>query len=118
MVQLSMSSDEFGRLICSIGDGKSNAVVTAADLEEAASGLSAGLAALEDGGAGECRWPEGVGEYRWVFRRVDDQVRLAVLWSTGTMTGWEHVFWGETAYPDFLTAMRREVARVTAPASA
>jgi hypothetical protein len=44
---------------------------------------------------GECFWKEGGGEYRWVFRRDGESVRVAVLWSAGVMTGWEHVFWAE-----------------------
>ena len=113
-----MSADEFGRLICTVGDDNSEAVVTAAELEPAVAGLTAALLSLESGGTGECYWPEGVGEHRWVFRRVDDQVRVAALWSTGTMTGWEHVFWGEAGYVEFLATARQEITRILAAANA
>ncbi len=113
-----MSADEFGRLICTINDEKIEAVVTAGDLDAAATAFAAAIAALEAEGLGECYWLEGVGEYRWVFRRVDDQVRIAALWSTGTMTGWEHVFWGESDYVEFLASVRQEITRVSTAASA
>ncbi len=107
---LSIQTDEFGRMICAIS-GKTEATVTCADFEEAAAGLQNALDQTAATGLGECYWPEGVGEYRWVFRRVDSNIRVAVLWSEGTMTGWEHVFWGEEPLDAFLQQATAELAR-------
>ena len=105
-MRLTIRSDDFGRMICAIASGESEAVVTSAEFSDAAAALSKAIDELESGGTSECYWPEGVGEYRWVFRRVEDRVRIVVLWSTGTMTGWEHVFWAETGYDPFVAQIR------------
>ena len=105
-------------MICSVSEGATEAVVTCASLDDASTSLQNALDQLAATGMGECYWPEGVGEYRWVFRRVNDKVRVAVLWSGGTITGWEHVFWGETDLERFVAEARGELARVAAAAEA
>ena len=94
-VVASFQADEFGRLTCNLSDGKSHAVVTASDLRQAAAGLANAISNCTRNGLAECFWYEAGGDYRWVLRRCGDAVRLAVLWSSGTLTGWEHVFWTE-----------------------
>ena len=44
-------------------------------------------------GYGECFWPgvEG-GQYWWMFRRDAETLEVAVMWSRGGASGWEHVF--------------------------
>jgi hypothetical protein len=87
-------------------------VVTASDRPQAIAGLSAAIDTLERNGIAECYWHEGGGEYRWVFRRDLSRVRVAVLWSAGTLTGWEHVFWSECDLNLFLALVRRELHHV------
>lgn len=111
-VEFSFSTDPFGRLTCDVSNGPETAVVTASDLPRAIGDLSAALSALERNGIAECYWPEGAGEYRWVFRRDTDRVRLAILWSTGTVTGWEHVFWSECDLNLLVNLLRREMDHV------
>ena len=53
----------------------------------------------------EVWWQETAGEYRWVFRRIDNAVRVAVMWSVGTVTGWEHVFWVECPLIELLESV-------------
>jgi hypothetical protein len=69
---------------------------------ELADAVSSALA----GGVGECFWEEACGGYRWVFRREQDRMRVAILWSSGTVTGWEHVFWSDCEVGTFEGAFR------------
>lgn len=105
-MQVALCTDQFGRLTCDLADDRTAAVVTASDTEQAKAGLIAALDKLRDTGVAECYWHESMGEYRWVFRRDGDAVRVAVLWSTGTLTGWEHVFWTECEASAFDRAVR------------
>lgn len=34
-------------------------------------------------------------EYRWLFRREGDTMRISILSALGTLTGWGHLFWAE-----------------------
>jgi hypothetical protein len=113
-VEFSFSTDQFGRLTCDVSNGPETAVVTASDRLRAITDLSTAIDALERNGIGECYWPEAAGEYRWVFRRIGERVRLAILWSTGTMTGWEHVFWVESHLELMINLLRTEMDNVPA----
>ena len=108
-MQISLGADQLGRLVCAIAEGSEGATVTASDLPEAAAGLLAAIETVKTSGMSECYWHEGGGEYRWVFRRMDDDVRIAVLWSAGTLTGWEHVFWAETNLAEFDRIVHEEI---------
>lgn len=101
-----MCTDEFGRLTCDLTDGQTAAVVTASDTEQAKAGLIAALEKVRQTGISECYWHESMGEYRWVFRGQGDTLRIAVMWSAGTVTGWEHVFWTECNLHEFDQAVR------------
>ena len=57
----------------------------------------------------ECFWHEAVGDYRWLFRREGSTMRVAILWSIGTLTGWEHRFWAECDAEDFRDTMRAAI---------
>jgi hypothetical protein len=111
---LAIETDDFGRMICSVTDGSQSAVVTAAAFVKASSDLWDALDQLEARGLGECYWAESTGEYRWVFRRNGENVRLAVMWSIGTMTGWEDVFWAEWPANGFLAQVREELLKTRA----
>jgi hypothetical protein len=60
-------------------------------------------------GQGECFWHEAAGDYRWLFRSEGDRMRVVVLWSIGTMTGWEHRFWVECGAAEFRDAMQSAI---------
>jgi hypothetical protein len=113
-VEFSFSTDQFGRLTCDVSNGPESAVVTASDRSRAIADLSASIDALEQNGIGECYWLEAAGEYRWVFRRIGQRVRLAILWSAGTVTGWQHVFWTESDLEFIVQLLRREMDSVPA----
>ena len=89
---LQLEIDHYGRLIASLSEGAKSATATASDPIEAAADLAGALDAVQQSGLGESYWLESQGEYRWLFRRSGDRVRIVVLWSAGVVTGWEHVF--------------------------
>jgi hypothetical protein len=114
---LSITTDEAGRYLCDLADVRDHATVTASNVPEAGADLLAALEDARDSGLGESLWAEQGGDYRWMFRRVGDQLTVVVLWSSGTITGWQHVFRGECGFDAFVTQAREAVGRV-APASA
>ena len=87
-MRLTLGTDDFGRMVCTAQHDGSEAVITASDAGGAVEALSKAVEALAESGLSECYWPAETGDYRWVFRRVGDVVRIAILWSTGTLTGW------------------------------
>jgi hypothetical protein len=111
---LAIETDDFGRMICSLIEGPKTALVTAAAFAKASSDLWDALDQVEPRGLGECYWAENTGEYRCVFRRTGENIRVAVMWSIGTMTGWEHVFWAECEAGGFLAQAREELLKTRA----
>ncbi len=87
-----MERDAAGHLACTLVDRETTATLLAPDPAAAAEELEAALADARDGGYGECVWQLTDGEYRWLFRRREDRTEVVVLWSSGTLTGWQHVF--------------------------
>lgn len=116
-MHLSLDTDEFGRLTCELTDGPTHAVITASNMPDAAVGLRTAVERVATGGRSECFWCEAAGEYRWVFRLAGETLTIAVMWSTGTLTGWEHAFWTECNYTAFAEKLYAELDRVgvTAP---
>jgi hypothetical protein len=109
----SASRDRIGHLVCHLTDERSTETVTASNPEAAAHLLAALDDAIRDG-CGECYWAEGGGEYRWMFRREASTLRIVVLWSTGTFTGWEHVFYAECPVIEFEQRVAVEFAKIEA----
>lgn len=91
-MDLMLQIDGKGHLVCTLVDGADTATVVAADPADAAQDLEAALADARESGYGECVWPLTDGEYKWMFRRESGRLEVVVLWSSGTLTGWEHVF--------------------------
>lgn len=100
---------EPAHLVCSLTDRDESATVTASNLG-AADELLAALADARDSGYGECLWEEQAGQYRWMLRRDGERLTVVVLWSTGTVTGWQHVFRSEDDFEAFASSVRRELA--------
>jgi hypothetical protein len=112
-MRLALATDDFGRMVCTAQHDGSEAVITASDAGRAAGALSKAVEQLAESGVSECYWPAETGDYRWVFRRVGAVVRVAILWSTGTLTGWEHVFWAECDIDEFLLPAREQLSAVS-----
>jgi hypothetical protein len=111
--------DEFDRLMCELRDSTTHALVTASDRVQAEQGLLEAVRGVRASGNGECFWNEAAGQYRWVLRQFEEgMLRIAVMWSTGTVTGWEHAFWAETPMAPFCDAVEAGLADITSRESA
>ncbi len=110
-MRFSLGRDDFGRLECVLGDEQEQHSVFGADPESALADLSAALDDLETSGAGECVWLVSSGEYRWVFRREGERVRLAVMFLHSVAVGYQHVYWGEHPLREVLDGCRAEIRR-------
>lgn len=108
-MRFSLRMDDFGRLECVLGDGQEEHSVYGADPEAALADLSAALDDLEISGMGECVWLISSGEYRWVFRREGERVRLAVMFMHSVAIGYQHVYWGEHPLREVLETIRNEI---------
>jgi len=110
-MRISLRVDELDRLICTVEDGTAPVTVTASD-PDAGAHLVAAIEEAAGGGVGDCFWEEGGGEYRWMLRREGDKLRLVVLWSSGTLTGWDTVLWRECDFEEFRRQVKAETARL------
>ena len=112
---LSITTDEAGRYLCELADGpraRDRDRVQRARCRRRPAGRRSRTPGTP-GSASRC-WVEQGGEYRWMFRRVDDRLTVVVLWSSGTITGWQHVFRGECGFEAFVAQAREAVGRVAA----
>lgn len=100
-------------MACSIADQRHDANFVAPVAAEAIDDLSSAIDGLEKTGHGEAFWHQATGEYRWLFRREgdSDRVRICVLRSIGTLTGWENVFWSEDDVAPLVSTVRSEIDR-------
>lgn len=110
---LDLQLDELGRVIASLSRGPAKATVTSSTAAEAIADLAAAFDDTLRDGCGECYWPEGGGDYRWLFRRNGPIVSVVILWCANPVTGWEHVFWAETDWDSFQSTLRGAIARQT-----
>ncbi len=101
--------DERGCLACSIG----GTVIAVHEPALALEALSEALDRVERDGLGECCWEQPTGNYRWVFRMNEARANVALIWSAGVVTGWEHVWWGEVDWAEFVREARAQIAVAT-----
>jgi hypothetical protein len=109
-MDLSMRRDVSGGLLCTLNDGEAEVMVTASAAFEAAHDLAAALDESTTEPFAECLWLVPGGEYRWMFRRQGERLTVVVLWSAGTVPGWQHVFRAECDAAWFTDRTRRELA--------
>ncbi|MBI5282855.1 MAG: hypothetical protein HY858_14315 [Candidatus Solibacter usitatus] len=114
-MHISLTLDEHQNLVSRLADDQTTTTASAADAPEALRGLSEALDDLEENGFGECFWSQSSGDYRWVFRRSEERVRLAVLWCASVAVGFQHVYWGEAEMRPWVAALRAEIASVQIP---
>ena len=105
-MQVTLKGDCFGRVVGTIEHNGAQATVTCSDPRSAITDLRLALESAVTDEVGECFWREATGEYRWLFRREGGKMRIVILWSNGTLTGWEHRFWAECDASDFHSTMR------------
>jgi len=109
-MEISLERDPAHRLICELTEGTSTATVTASDVPEAGEALMAALEDARDAGYGECLWREQGGDYRWMFRLGNGRLTVVVLWSSGVITGWQHVFRSECELDWLVDRVRADLA--------
>jgi hypothetical protein len=104
-VQITLQGDSFGRVVATIAHDGAQATVSGSDLSSAMTDLQEAVESAVNYGQGECFWHEAVGDYRWLFRRDGTRMRVVILRSTGTLTGWECAFWSECDAEEFRDVM-------------
>lgn len=109
-MEITITTDEAGHFACTLDDGVARALVTAANTPAAGEDLLAALDDARDNGLGECLWEVPGGEYRWMFRRNGARLTVAVMWSAGVITGWQHVFRTDCDVEPFIERVQAEVA--------
>ena len=110
MMRITMSRDAFGRIACTIDDAGNHAVVTGADAVNASLELLAAVQDADDLEYGDCLWQEAAGDFKWMLRRNGETLTVAVMWSSGVVTGWQHVIRGDTSFADFADQVRGQLA--------
>ena len=100
-MDFSLTIDDAGRFVARLSDQDTTAIVTSSSAVDDA----------RDTGYGECLWEEQGGDYRWMFRLTGERLIVVALWSTGTLTGWEHVFRGECDPAWFADRVRDALAQ-------
>ena len=111
-MNISMTRDSFGRVVCTIRDSGNEAVVTASDAVNASLELLAAIQDAEESEYGECLWQEASGGYKWMLRRRDRTLTVALMWSSGTLTGWSHVLRADTYVDTFAEQVRTALAQL------
>jgi hypothetical protein len=111
-MDISLTTDHPGRLVATLTEGPEEAVVTAAHRTAASTSLLEALEATREDGYAECYWFEQAGQYWWLFRREDTRLEVAVLWSSGTVTGWQHVFRAADEFSYFMERVQDELAEL------
>lgn len=107
-----LALDAAGHLVCTLVDRDATATILVPNALDAARDLEAALADARDGGYGECVWQLTDGEYKWLFRRAGDRTEVVVLWSSGTLTGWQHTFRSEAGAADLDQRVAAEIQRL------
>ena len=109
-MDISLATEHPGRLIATLREGQDEAMVTAAHRTAAATSLIDALEAAREDGYAECYWHEQNGQYWWLFRREGARLEVAVLWSSGTVTGWQHVFRAADEFSYFVERVQDELS--------
>ena len=109
-VQATLRSDTVGRVVATIAHNGAQATVTASGHEAALRDLEEAVQSAFTHGQGECFWNEAMVVYRWLFRREGNVMRVVIIQSAGTLTGWEHCLWVECDPEEFREAMLSGIA--------
>ena len=114
-MHFTLSGDSSGRAVGTISHNGVQATVTGWDHASAVEDLRLAVESAISHEYGECFWHEAFGEYRWLFRRAGARMRVVILQSSGTLTGWEDCFWAECDADEFRNGMRPALEAFDAP---
>jgi hypothetical protein len=92
-VDFRLALEPHDQLIVHLRDGAVETTVEVAPSHAGIDSLSRGLTQGLEHGYGECFSPApGGGQYWWIFSRRDESLEVAVMWTRGGASLWEHVF--------------------------
>jgi hypothetical protein len=111
-IEFSLDIDDLGRLVSTLASPAGAALITGLNVKEAARDLEQAIESARGAGYGECVWQELDRDYRWMFRRRNERVTVAVMSCTGTATGWQYVFSAECDTESLAEQMRAELERL------
>ena len=100
-----------GRIIGHLREGAIETTVTSANSSAAATALMRALQQAKAEGDSQCFWHEPTGQYWWMFRLDGALLEVVVLWSSGTVTGWQHVFRAANEVDHLFNRVRDELAK-------
>ena len=99
------------RIVATLREGTvETATVSAWHAERAALALVTAIDLAAREGYGECFWPEPNGQYWWLYKREERRLALAILWSSGPETGWQHVCRAADEVEYFVERVKDELA--------
>jgi hypothetical protein len=108
-MNLRLEPADGGRLLGFLSDEDGEHVISSSAREEALADLNGALDDLQSLGSGECYWSDEASAYRWLLRRENGRVRLAVLRLTGVVPGYQHVAYTEDDDAVILSTIRNAI---------
>ena len=112
-MDLTLSVEHRDELTVRLRDGRDEATVTISPVGAASLSLSRALDDAMSAGYGECFWPgQPGGQYWWIFKRVDATLEVALMWTRGGASLWEHVFRATDAVSWIRERWQSELGRI------
>ena len=91
-MHISFERPDDRRIVAKMREGSVETEVSSWQPEQSARDLMAAFDHAAAEGYGECFWPEPTGQYWWMLKRVDRRLEIAVMFSAGGASGWQHTF--------------------------
>lgn len=95
-----------GRLLCRVEDADGTHLIASSESAPAQAELIAAIEDLETGISSECYWRDDACDYRWLFRKEGERLKLAILRITGVCPGYQHVAWAEEDASELIFRLR------------
>jgi hypothetical protein len=111
-MNFAFEADPAGRLLCRLEDADGPHLISSAGAAPAQAELIAALEDLESSASAECYWQDDACDYRWVFKREGEHLKLAILRLTGVCPGYQHVAWTEEPASALLSTLRTALSNV------
>jgi hypothetical protein len=92
-MNLHLALDAPDLLTVLLQEGTEHATVSVSPARAGVESLVRAFDAALAGGYGDCFWPgRPGGQYWWIFKREAETMEVAVMWTRGGASLWEHVF--------------------------
>ncbi len=101
-----------GRLLCHLEDADGAHLIASCESASAQAELMAAIQELDSSVSSECYWRDDACDYRWLFRKDGDRLKLAILRLTGVCPGYQHVAWTEESASELIAGLRSALARL------